>query len=145
MDREKIDGGCERGILGLVLGVLVFGTLAFGGHHRPQFLVLQGLTMAAVILWRVRWWIGPKPQLLCPPICWAVLAFMVYAVARYFTADIEYVARAEVMHVLVYGFLFFIVVNNLHRQETTQTIALTLFVLATGLSIYAGIQFMSKH
>jgi len=31
MNRERIDRGCEKGILGLVLAILVFGPLALGG------------------------------------------------------------------------------------------------------------------
>ena len=48
---------------------------------------------------------------------WVVLAFVLYAVARYLTADIEYVARLEMIQVLMYAFLFFAIVNNLYRQE----------------------------
>jgi len=144
MDREKIDGWCEQGILGLVLGILVFGPLAFGGHALPQFLVLQGLTLGVLVLWIARLWVGAKPQLLFPPICWAVLVFMGYAVVRYFQADIEYVARWEVLRVLLYGFIFFAVLNNLHRQESTQIITLTLLFLAMAISFYACYQFFTK-
>ena len=87
------------GILGLVLAILVFGPLAMGAVDAPAFLVVQGLTIGVMILWAVRIWAGPKPQLLWPPICWVVLAFAIYAVARYLTADIEYVARLEMIQV----------------------------------------------
>ncbi len=144
MDREKIDGWCEKGILGLVLGILVIGPLAFGAHAPPQFLVLQGLTMGVMGLWVVRLWVAERPQLLWPPICWAVLAFMAYAVGRYWQADIEYVARIEMTRVLVYGFLFYAILNNLHRQESIQIITLTLLFLAMAIAFYAGYQFLTK-
>src|SRR5262245_16890451 len=104
MNRDVLDKWCERGILGLVLVILIFGPLAMGAVETPYFLVIQGLTIATLLLWGVRLWLNPRPQLLFPPVCWAVLAFTVYAIARYFAADLEYVARKEVIRVVIYAF-----------------------------------------
>ena len=116
-----------------MLGILVFGPLAFGGVRGIDFAIIQGLTVGVLLLWCARLWLSPRPQLLWPPICWAVLAFVAYAVIRYFTADIEYVARQEVLRVLLYAFLFLAILNNLHRQETTQVISFTLIFLAMAI------------
>jgi O-antigen ligase len=143
MDRERLDNWCERGILALTLTILVGGPLALGATDEPAFLVIQGLTIAVAALWIFRLWLNDRPRLLWPPICWAVLAFTAYAVVRYFTADVEYVARMELIRVLVYALLFFAVLNNLHRQETVQIIAFTLVALATAVSFYAIYQFLT--
>lgn len=143
MNREKLDGWCERGILGLVLAILVYAPLATGAVRVPDFLVIQGLTLGVVVVWGARLWLNRRPKFLWPPICWAVLAFTIYAVARYLTADLEYIARGEMIRVLVYAILFFAIVNNLHRQESTQTIAFTLIFLAMAISCYAVYQFLS--
>jgi O-antigen ligase len=143
MNRETLDRWCERGILGLVLGILVFGPLAMGAVDTPEFLVIQGLTVAVMLLWALRLWISPKPQLLWPPLAWVVLAFAALAVGRYLTADIEYVARLEMIQVLMYAFLFFAIVNNLYRQESVQIISFTLIFLAMGISCYAVYQFLT--
>jgi O-antigen ligase len=143
MNREALDKFCERGILGLVLAILVFGPLAMGALAAPAFLVVQTLTIGVLLLWAVRIWAGPKPQLLWPPICWVVVAFAVYAIARYLTADIEFVARQEMIQVLMYAFLFFAIVNNLYRQETAQIIVFTLIFLAMAISAYAVYQFFT--
>src|SRR5450631_4293071 len=142
MDREDLDIWCERSILGLVMGILVFAPLAMGAVDAWAFLVVQGLTIAVMLAWALRIWISPKPKLLWPPLCWVVLAFAIYAVARYLTADIEYVARLEMIQVLMYAFLFFAIVNNLYRQEFSQVISFTLVFLAAGISCYAGYQFL---
>ena len=84
-----------------------------------------------------------RPKLLWPPICWAVVAFTIYAVLRYLKADIEYVARQEMIQVVVYAFLFLAIVNNLHRQESAHVITLTLIFLAMAISAYAVYQFAS--
>jgi len=153
MNRESLDKLCERGILGLVLAISVFTPLAFGGLAQDPvgsswdwlmanpFAVVMGATTAVVALWCVRLWINPRPQLLWPPICWAVVAFAVYGVIRYLTADIDYVARQEVLQVLVYTCLFLATVNNLHRQESIQAIVISLIFLAMAISFYAIYQF----
>jgi O-antigen ligase len=155
MNRDAVDKWCERGILALVLAILVYTPLAFGGQAQPpagswfdflvvnSFLIVRGLTVGVMILWTIRLWFSPQPQFLWPPICWAVLAFSLYAVVRYFFSDIEYVARQEMIRVLVYAFLFFAILNNLHRQESIQLIAITLIFLAMGISFLALYQFLT--
>jgi len=144
MNRAAVDKFCERGILGLVLAILVFGPLAMGAVDTPEFLVVQGLTIGVMLMWALRIWVSPKPQLLWPPICWVVLAFAIYAIARYLTAEIEYVARLEMIQVLMYALLFFAIVNNLYRQEVAQIIGFTLIFLAMLISACAVYQFF-KH
>jgi O-antigen ligase len=143
MNREALDKFFERGILALVLAILVFGPLAMGAVDAWAFLVVQGLTIGVMLLWVLRICSSPKPQLLWPPVCWVVLAFLIYAIARYLTADIEYVARQEMIQVLVCAFLFFAIVNNLYRQEFSQVISFTLIFLAMGISCYAVFQFFT--
>src|SRR6201995_1492662 len=109
MNRESLDKFCERGILGLVLAILVFTPLAFGGISQVPigsrldlllvnpFDITQWLILGVMALWALRLWLTPRPKLLWPPICWFVLAFASYAVIRYLTSEIEYVARAEMI------------------------------------------------
>lgn len=143
MNREAMDKVCEQGILLFVLGILAFGPLAMGAVDEWAFLVIQAMTMAVMLLWAIRIWLEPKPRLLWPPINWVVLAFAVYAIGRYLTADIEFVARQEMMQVLLYAFLFFATVNNLHRPESAQIISFTMIFLAAGISGYAVYQYLT--
>jgi O-antigen ligase len=142
MNREVLDRYGERGILGLVLAILIFGPLALGAVRGLEFSVIEGLTAGVAILWIARLWVSPKPKLLWPPICWAVLAFAAYAVCRYLNADVEYVARQELLRIIVYTFLFLAILNNLHRQETTTIITFSLVFLAMVISGYAIYQFL---
>jgi O-antigen ligase len=144
MNRETLDHWCERSILGLMLGILIFGPLAMGAVDAPEFLVIQGLTVAVMLVWGLRLWISPKPKLLWPPLSWVVLAFAALAIGRYLTADIEYVARLEMIQVLMYAFLFFAIVNNLYRQESVQITSFTLIFLAMGISCFAVFQFLTR-
>jgi len=143
MDRELLDQSCERGLLAVVLTVLVFGPLATGAVRGQDFAVLQGLTVLGIGLWVARFWINPSHRLQWPPVCWAVVAFVIYAIVRYRQADVEYVARLELIRVLVYAWLFFIVLNNLHRQETTRILTWALLALGMAISIYAVYQYLA--
>jgi O-antigen ligase len=140
--RRNLDWWCEQGILLLVLMVLVFAPLAFGAVYPWTFLVVQALVTGVAVLWAVRLWAGHKPKLLWPPLAWAVTAFVLYAVARYVTADIEYVARLELIRILLYAFLFVAVINHLHSQDAAQTISYTLTAVAALASSYAVAQFL---
>src|SRR5689334_4887580 len=141
MTRARLDNWCEKGILFLVLVILVFGPLATGAVRPLEFLIIQGLTICAALLSLSRFWLNPGHRLLWPPICWAVIAFVVYAIVRYRQADLEYVARQELIRILVYAFLFFIVLNNLARQESAQLIISIMIFLGMAVSIYAIYQF----
>ena len=156
MNRESLEKFCARGILVLVLAILVFTPLAFGGRSQPAigsrfdfilvnpFNLVEWMTVGVIALWAARLWLHPNPKLLWPPVCWAVLAFAIYAVIRYLTADIEYVAREEVIQVLVYAFLFLAIVNNLQRQGFVQTISLTLVFLAMAISFWGIYQYVTR-
>ena len=144
MNRETVDHWCERGILALVLSILVFGPLALGAARLQEFLIIQALTTGVLLLWVMRIWLNPRPKFLWPPICWAVLAFVAYAIGRYLTCDVEYVGRKEVLRIIVYAALFLAILNNLHRQESTQIISFTLIFLAMAISFYAIYQFVTR-
>jgi O-antigen ligase len=143
MDRATLDRWCEKAILGLTLTILVFGPLAAGAVGPFEFLVLQTLTLAVVVLWLARMWIQENYRLLWPPICWCVLAFAAYAIVRYQQADIEYAARTELIRILLYAFLFLAALNNLHRQESTQTVMFVLVFCGMAISLYAVYQFFT--
>lgn len=145
MDRESLERWCERGILGLVLGLLIFGPLAYGAVRTLEFALVQALVLVVVLLWILRLWLHPRPVFFWPPICWAVLAFVVYAIVRYRIAPIEYVARLELTKILTYAFLFLAIINNLSRQESTQIISLALITLAAALSMFAVFQFITHY
>jgi O-antigen ligase len=144
LDREKLDTWCERAILGLVLGVVTWASLATGAVRAQDFVVIQWLTVLILAVWAVRFAINPKHRLLWPWVCWAVLAFMGYAVVRYATAEVEYIARQEMIRVLLYGFLFFAILHNLYRQESTQWTAFALIGLGAAVAMYAVGQFVTE-
>lgn len=155
MDREKLEVWCEKGILATVLAILVAGPLLFGGTGEPavlngttngwHFLPLMALTICVLILWMIRIRISHRTKFLWPPICWAVLAFVIYATLRYLQSDLEYTSRQEVVQIWVYAFLFWAILNNLHGQEATRTVGVSLVFLGMALAAYAICQVVIHH
>jgi len=152
---EKLDTLCERAILGAVLAILIWGPLAYGAvrvtpgteeaPHLYGFLAIQGLTVLALVLWAVRFFTQRPFRLLWPPICWPVLAFVIYAIARCQFVDVQYSAARELVSVVLYASLFFIILNNLNRRESASTVVLVLIVLGLGESLWAFYQFTSHN
>ena len=70
MNRESLDRWCERAILGLVLGILVFSPLATGAVRIQEFLVVQLFTLSALLLWLARVWLSERPKFILPPMIW---------------------------------------------------------------------------
>jgi hypothetical protein len=139
--RQWIDAGCERAILAIVVIVLVWAPLAFGSTRPLDFLVIQGLTATAMALWGVRMWTQRPFRLLWPPICWAVLCFVLYALPRCRLVDVEFVGRQQWLRVLVYAAWFLIVLNNLTRRESATIVSMTLISIGVLLSFLAMYQF----
>jgi O-antigen ligase len=141
---ERVDDWCEKGILALMLAILVFGPLATGAVRTVEFLILQGLVLAMVGLWIVRIWLTPGYRLLWPPISWAILAFAIYAAIRTSHADLDLVARDELVRILVYTLIFLVIVNNLHRQNHVQWLSWILVFLGMLIAAYAIYQFATN-
>lgn len=141
--RTRFDLWCERGILALVLVILLFGPLAIGAVRLSEFVVIEALTLGVLVLWLARLWGSRSHRLLWPPICWGVLAVVGYVLVRGQFVGVEYLARQEMIRVLIYGLLFLAVLNNLHRQESTRIISLCLLGLATLISLYAVYQWVT--
>jgi O-antigen ligase len=143
--RQRIDAWCEKAIVAIVLFVLVWAPLALGSTRPLEFLVIQGLTAAAMALWGVRMWTHRPFRLLWPPMCWAVLAFVLYALARCPLVEVPYVGRQQLTHVLVYAAWYFIVLGNLNRRESATMVTMTLLAVGLALSFLAMFQFATHY
>ncbi len=142
MSREAIDTWLARAIFALMLGLLGFGTLALGGVRPQNFIVLWWLIAAALVLWMVRIWVAPRYRFLWPPVCWAMFPFVVYAIWRWRTADIEFQAREEITQIVLCALLFILVVNNLYGQESVRLLSFSLVFLAMFVAMYGIFQWM---
>ncbi|MFQ3167538.1 MAG: O-antigen ligase [Limisphaerales bacterium] len=125
----------------MVLAALVFSALATGAVRPLEFAVVELLVAAAGILWVARIWLEPRRnRLLIPPVGGCLLLILGYALFHYLRADVEYTARAEVLRLLVYALLFFVVLNNLHKSDWTQLALYVLVFTGVAIAIYGIVQ-----
>lgn len=142
--RSLLDLFLEKTIWFLVLAVFILGPAATGLVRSQDFVYAAWLIVGGVAVWGVRILFVPQYRVFWPPICYSVLAFVGYAIWQYTQAPIEYVARQELLRVLVYAGLFFLILNNLNRQEAAQWMSFTLIVVAMLISFYAIYQSLTK-
>jgi O-antigen ligase len=143
-DRRNLDWWCGRGIQVLLLLTLLFAPLAFGAVDTWSWLTVQTMAAGMAVLWAARLWFQPKPKLLWPPLNWVILVFVGYALFEWFTADMEYVVRREILQVLVFALVFFAVVTNLRKQEDVEPVCAALIGVATFSAGYAVVQW-TRH
>ncbi|MBG88195.1 MAG: hypothetical protein CMO80_15010 [Verrucomicrobiales bacterium] len=144
MDRGRVDNLCEKAVLILVVAGLALGVLVFGGVRNEELAIIAGLVVVATGIWLVRVWMSRTAELHWPPMCWGVLLMVVYALAIYPYAPVEYAARSELFRVLLYALIFFLVLDNARGHRVENLFAYTLIAIASVVSIYAVYQFLSR-
>jgi O-antigen ligase len=141
--RERLDTFCSRAIIALVLLVLAWSPLAWGGMDSVAFLVSEATILVALLLWIIRLWVQRPFRLFWPPVCWGVLLFIIYALVRCRLVVVEIGGRQELIQVLNYGAVFFLVLNNLNRRHSANFAALTLAGVGFAAAFLAIYQFVS--
>ncbi len=141
MDRARLDSWLEQGILGLVTLILIVGPFIFGSAMLYDFMLVQGLTALALVLWCARFWVRADYRMLWPPFAWAIVAFLLYAIWQYSRAEVEFAARLDFNRIIVYAALFFIILDNFNKQEWTQILVFTLVFTGMAVAMYAIYQF----
>ncbi len=137
MNREKADRWLGVALVALILTLVLCGVM-FTGMVRPQdFLIAQGLAIPILLLWVARLWTRKEPGVLWPPVCWFGAIFVVYAIIRTFGADLPYIARSELLRILVYTTTFFVALQSFHSRGALRALLWTLVGLGTASSVYA--------
>lgn len=143
--KERLDDFCEKGIQVCIFAILGFAPLAFGAARLREFSILAGIEVIALGLWLVRIWVRNQYRMLFPPFAWTVLAFTSYAIFRYHTAEIPYLAREELFRILTYALFFFLVLDNCQKQETMQWLVFIPIAVGVVISFYALFQYLTDH
>ena len=134
----------ERATISIV-ALLVFGIVLSLGGATPELLApafFLGLLLAAlcvgklVFLREVPWKTSPMH--------WPVLAFLTYALARYFTAPIEYEARIEAFQVVLCTAVYFVCAGEFSTPQHRRVLILVLAGLAVFESMYGIWQALSR-
>lgn len=145
MSRNKsvFDYIIETPLFVLLALILVGAPLWLGAVDQDAFAWMVGLCSLMLGWHAVLLAFRPSSRQLWLPPNFTVLIFAVFVVWRYFTADIEFVARMEMLRVLCYAGIFLVVVQQLHKQGWIYSILSALIIVGTGLAIMAIIQYIT--
>ena len=135
-DHTRLEAWLARIIGALLIAILVAAPLLTGASRDQDFAWIQVLGVLAAALWLVRLRLNPHP-IFIPPMVWPLVAFCIYAIIRYFTSDIEYLARKELVHVLFYMMFFGIALNHFRNAKLIDMTVSILLTLGMALSVYA--------
>jgi O-antigen ligase len=127
-----------------MLATLFVAATLFGGARTSEFALIAGMTGATLLLWLVRFWINPSHRFLLHPAVWPGLGFLGYAAWRATQAEVPYLARQELLLVVVAGVAFLLALHNLHGQDTTQAVVHGLAGLGCVIAGYAIIQALGQ-
>ena len=143
-DRENLDNLCEKAITGLVLAAIALAAIFFGGARNSEFALVAGVIGAALLTWLVRFWVNPSHRFLLHPAVWPVLGFVGYAAWRTANAEVPYVARQELLLIVMAASAFLLALHNLHGQDTTQGVSHVLAGLGCLIAGYAIFQALGQ-
>jgi O-antigen ligase len=142
VERTSLDTWLARIIGALLIAILGTAPLVFGALRDQDFFWIQALGVCAGTLWLIRLWLNPRPVFL-PPIVWPLALFCIYGIVRWFTSDIEYLARKEVIRVLYYMMFFVIALNHFQNIKLADVTISILIALGMALSVYALRQYLT--
>jgi len=108
---------CQHAIAAIVLVILVVSPLALGSVPAWAEGAMQIAVALAGFLWLCRLILMRKAELVSSPMTIPVIVFTSYVVIRYSMAEVESVARHEMMLAITGGLLFFLVLNNVQRRS----------------------------
>jgi O-antigen ligase len=137
IERSRLDLWCDRTVVGLLFAIVVAAPLLMGALRPQDFFWIEILTVCAGGVAALRLMVSPEPKIFTPAIFWLAVTFAAYAVARYWTADLEYVARKELLWVLTYLVIFFLALNHLRDPKRAVALFILLLIVAMSMSLFA--------
>ena len=122
---------CQKAIFGIVVLILIFSPLAFGAVRPWAQDPVMLCVAAAGVLWIIRLLAAREAHVVFSSLGAPVLVLATYGIIRYTLAEVEPVARPDMLLIVTATLLFFLVLNNVrHRWQVT-----TLVWLETVLGI----------
>lgn len=111
-------------LAGGMLVCIATAIVLFGAVSLEQSVIVYGIAAVLGLLWVAKLFLYRETHWTYSPMHWPVLGFILYAFIHYLRSPIEYAARMELFHIVLYGFAYFFAAQNLsHRRERTIVLA----------------------
>jgi O-antigen ligase len=122
---------------------LFCGVILYGAVDPDVAAPMYALGLLAGVLWAIKLLFTRSVTWKNSPLHWPVLAFIVYALIRYFGSPVEYDARVELLQIGLYALVYF-VACQFYRPVDRTIILVTVMSLVVIESLFALLQFSLK-
>ena len=123
---------------------ILWATVAYGAVTPELAAPVYGMAILLAVLWAAKLFFAKVVSWKQSPMHWPVLGFAVYAVIRYFTAQLEYEGRVELFQVGLCTLVYFLTACNFYRQRDRTLLLTVLMALALAEAAYGLWQFATR-
>src|SRR5713226_2186594 len=123
---------------------VLWATVAYGAVTPELSAPVYGMAILLAVLWAAKLFFAKVVSWKQSPMHWPVLGFAVYAVIRYFTAQLEYEGRVELFQVGLCTLVYFLTACNFYRQRDRTLLLAVLMALALAEAAYGLWQFATR-
>ena len=127
---------CDRAIELVLVALLIFTPLAFGTVQVWSISVMHLATIIMLALWFLKMNAQGRFRLIRTPLDLPILAFGAIAAVSTATSVYFYESKVELLKILNYILLYYIVVNNIKDFKQIKRVITILIVIGCGLAVY---------
>lgn len=140
--RGTVERSGERVVFYTLCLMLVFAVLALGGIQPWTHDTLGLLALVALLGWAARVAVAGKLVWTRTPLDLPLAAGATYVVARYACSPVEWISRQEMLSVLMYAAVYFLVTQHFHRRQRQDALLWLLVAVAVGITAYGFINWL---
>ncbi|MBI5686965.1 MAG: O-antigen ligase family protein [Verrucomicrobia bacterium] len=140
--RGVVERSGERVVFYTLCLMLVFAALALGAMEPWACDILELLTLVALLGWAARAAVAGKMTWIRTPLDLPLAAGVVYVVARYAFSPVEWISRQEMLQVLMYASVYFLVTQHFSRRQRQNALLWVLVATAAGITAYGFVNWL---
>ncbi len=140
--RGVVERSGERVVFYTLCLMLVFAVLALGAIQPWACDILELLTLVALLGWAARVAVAGKLAWIRTPLDLPLAIGVAYVVARYAFSPVEWISRQEMLQVLMYAAVYFLVTQHFARRQRQNVLLWILMAIAVGITAYGFINWM---
>ena len=140
--RGVVERSGERVVFYTLCLMLVFAVLALGAIQPWACDILELLTLVALLGWAARVVVAGKLAWIRTPLDLPLAIGVTYVVTRYAVSPVEWISRQEMLLVLMYASVYFLVTQHFARRQRQNALLWVLMAIAVGITAYGFINWM---
>ncbi|MCX6910854.1 MAG: O-antigen ligase family protein [Verrucomicrobia bacterium] len=134
--RGVVERYSDSAVFCILCLMLVFAALALGAIHPWSRATLGLLTLVALLCWAARVAVAGKLMWIRTPLDLPLAVGAAYVVALYAVSPVEWISRQEMLLVLTYASVYFLVTQHCFRSQRQHVLLWLLMTLAVGITAY---------